>query len=318
MRAALFGAATVVLTWSSLAGATPTDGLLDACAPAVVAGAENELFKDLPKGSVGYDEAQALYDANVTKGCQASPLLFCTSCEISRAAFFVFVVRAAQLPLVNPSLQSFADVPPSHPFYKEIETAAAAGLTNGCSADEFCPDAPISRGNAALVVAKAAGLTLVTPPTPTFSDVPSSHPSYSSIEALAAACVSNGCGAGVFCPADEISRIQAAVFVARAFDLGGTNPCSGDAGSDASTADSGTTDASIGGSGGGAGAGGVWNDSGVSPSGGSGAKTGASGSTKEAEDDGCGCSVPGAPGSAAFSALASLLGALAARRRRRG
>lgn len=301
----------LALTWASSAGATPTDGVVDPCTPAPVAGAENELFKDIPPGSVGHAEAKALYDAGVTLGCQASPLLFCASCEISRAAFFTFVVRAAKVPLDNPAQPTFSDVPQSHPFYKEIETAAAQGFTTGCSAGKFCPDAPIPRSSAAIVIAKAAGLSPVTPATPTFSDVPSSHPAFGAVEALSAACVTNGCSAGQFCPANETTRIQAAVLIARAFDLGGTNPCPEDAGADAP----GGGGAPSGGGSAGAGAG--WNDSGVSPAGGAGGKTGNPGSTEEGEDSGCGCTVPRARHGTALAAGLAFFLALAARRRRR-
>ncbi len=72
------------LALSASGGATPTDGLLDPCTPAQVSGAENELFKDMPPGTFGYQDAKLLFDGAITAGCQSSPLLFCPSCEISR------------------------------------------------------------------------------------------------------------------------------------------------------------------------------------------------------------------------------------------
>ncbi|MBK9000449.1 MAG: S-layer homology domain-containing protein [Myxococcales bacterium] len=295
-------------TASASAGATPTDGLLDPCTPATVSGAESATFKDLPPGSAGAVEAEALYAAGVTQGCQANPLLFCPTCELSRAALVTLVVRAAKLPLVSPAQPTFSDVPTTHPFFKEIETAADSGISLGCSAGMFCPEAPATRAHAAVFVAKAAGFALLAPATPSFTDVPASHIAYGHVEALKANCVTAGCSPTEFCPDSEILRAQAAVFIAKAFNLGDTNPCLGasDAGSDAGA---GGSDAGAGGGG----SGGQWGDSGIAPIDGGGGSGGAGAETEE--ESGCGCSTPGrrAGGSAALAfALALALG----RRRR--
>jgi hypothetical protein len=49
----------------------------------------------------------------------------------------------------------------------------------------------------------------------TFSDVPTSHPFYNDIEALAASGVTSGCGGGKFCPGDFVTRGQMAAFMNR-------------------------------------------------------------------------------------------------------
>lgn len=57
------------------------------------------------------------------------------------------------------------------------------------------------------------------PATPTFADVPSSHPFYQFIEALAASKVTGGCGGGNFCPDKPLTRGQMAVFLSKALGL---------------------------------------------------------------------------------------------------
>ena len=57
------------------------------------------------------------------------------------------------------------------------------------------------------------------PSTPTFGDVPETHPFYPFIEALAASGVTGGCGIGVFCPEAALTRGQMAVFLAKALGL---------------------------------------------------------------------------------------------------
>lgn len=57
------------------------------------------------------------------------------------------------------------------------------------------------------------------PPTATFTDVPPSHPYFRAIEALAASGITGGCGAGNFCPNQNITRGEMAAFLARALGL---------------------------------------------------------------------------------------------------
>ncbi len=57
------------------------------------------------------------------------------------------------------------------------------------------------------------------PGTATFLDVPTSHPFFRFIEALASAGITSGCGGGNYCPDDPITRGQMAVFISRALGL---------------------------------------------------------------------------------------------------
>ena len=52
-----------------------------------------------------------------------------------------------------------------------------------------------------------------------FNDVPTNHPFFQYIEALAAAGISAGCGNGNFCPDQPITRKQEAAFIAKALGL---------------------------------------------------------------------------------------------------
>lgn len=56
-----------------------------------------------------------------------------------------------------PAHATFGDVPTSHPFFRYVE-ALAAGVTGGCGGGNFCPDAPMTRGQMAVFLAKALGL----------------------------------------------------------------------------------------------------------------------------------------------------------------
>lgn len=57
-----------------------------------------------------------------------------------------------------PATATFDDVPTNHPFFQHIEALADSGVTGGCDADSFCPDAPLTRGQMAVFLATALGL----------------------------------------------------------------------------------------------------------------------------------------------------------------
>jgi len=59
-----------------------------------------------------------------------------------------------------PATATFNDVPTTHPFFQFIEALAASGITGGCHTNppRFCPDAPVTRGQMAVFLAKALGL----------------------------------------------------------------------------------------------------------------------------------------------------------------
>jgi hypothetical protein len=57
------------------------------------------------------------------------------------------------------------------------------------------------------------------PATATFADVPTSHPYFRAIEALAASGITGGCGGGNFCPGNNVTRGEMAAFLARALGL---------------------------------------------------------------------------------------------------
>jgi len=57
-----------------------------------------------------------------------------------------------------PPAATFADVPLNHPLSLYIEALAASHITGGCGNGNFCPDAPLTRGQMAVFLAKALGL----------------------------------------------------------------------------------------------------------------------------------------------------------------
>jgi hypothetical protein len=57
-----------------------------------------------------------------------------------------------------PAVASFSDVPTSHPFFRFIEALVRSGITSGCGGGNFCPDAPLTRGQMAVFLSLGLGL----------------------------------------------------------------------------------------------------------------------------------------------------------------
>ena len=57
-----------------------------------------------------------------------------------------------------PPLATFLDVLTTHGFFQFVEALAASGTTVGCGSGNFCPDAPLTRGQMAVFLSKALGL----------------------------------------------------------------------------------------------------------------------------------------------------------------
>ena len=57
-----------------------------------------------------------------------------------------------------PATPTFGDVPVTDPAFQFIEALAASGITAGCGGGNFCPDAPLTRRQMAVYLAKALGL----------------------------------------------------------------------------------------------------------------------------------------------------------------
>jgi hypothetical protein len=57
-----------------------------------------------------------------------------------------------------PATATFGDVPTSHPFFQFVEALSKSGVTAGCAGGNFCPDAPLTRGQMAVFLSKALGL----------------------------------------------------------------------------------------------------------------------------------------------------------------
>ena len=57
-----------------------------------------------------------------------------------------------------PAVATFSDVPVGNTQRQYIEAMAAAGISTGCGGTKYCPDDPVTRGQLAVLLARALGL----------------------------------------------------------------------------------------------------------------------------------------------------------------
>ncbi|MGH8923804.1 MAG: PQQ-dependent sugar dehydrogenase [Acidimicrobiia bacterium] len=172
-------------------------------------GSAEQFFDDVPVGHAFYAAINWLALQRITLGCTSET--FCPGDPVTRGEMAAFLARAQAL-LPAPSGR-FVDTAGS-PYEWAISSLVAAGITQGCAVDRYCPDAPVTREQMASFLVRAfsfaAGPDIFT------DDENSVHEE--DINALARARITLGCTATTFCPNDVVTREQMAAFLFRAFN----------------------------------------------------------------------------------------------------
>ncbi len=167
-------------------------------------------FTDVAAGHLFAGEVTGLLELGITQGC--APTTFCPEAPVTRGEMAAFLVRTLDLEPVDGFVDPFYDDDGSS-FEADIEILRGHGITNGCTATEFCPTETVTRGEMAAFLARAFDLPFSTGDS--FSDDNDSV-FQTEIEALAASGVTSGCSQGRFCPSRPVTRGEMAAFLVRA------------------------------------------------------------------------------------------------------
>lgn len=108
----------------------------------------------------------------------------------------------------------FADVPPTHKFYREIMWMKAEGLSKGYADGSYKPSVILSRAAMAAFMYRQAGEPTVSPKN-RFSDVGAGHQFYREIEWMRAAGITTGNSDGTYRPSFPVTREAMAAFMYR-------------------------------------------------------------------------------------------------------
>jgi subtilisin family serine protease len=186
----------------------------------------SNVFGDVPATEFFASSATALKGSSITSGCGAGTD-YCPSDNTTRGQMAAFLMRGkrghdlvASPAYPTSSSQSFTDVPANHPFFRYIQAMRSDGITTGCTATTYCPDAEVTRAQMAVFIVRALRGSTYVPPAATgqFGDVTVAGNFFAPfIEEMARMGVTSGCGNGNYCPNDNVTRGQMAAFLQRAF-----------------------------------------------------------------------------------------------------
>ena len=178
-------------------------------------------FSDVPPSHQFYQHILTLVTAGITAGVGGGT--FGADQPTLRQQMAVFLLKAKHgICYVPPSCTGvFSDVPCPSAFASWIEALAAQQITGGCGTGIYCPANPVRRDQMAVFLLKAKyGPTYVPSAcTGTFGDVACPSPFADWIEQLAFEQITGGCGGGNYCPLNNNTRGQMAVFLVRTFGL---------------------------------------------------------------------------------------------------
>lgn len=171
-------------------------------------------FTDVAPGT-HYHEIHALATARWTTGCGTLER-YCPDRKLTRAEVASFLARSLDLPLGGGTTR-FTDVQDRSTHAAAIEAIAAAGLTNGCGADRYCPDRELTRAEMASFLRRALQLPQGSSTT-RFVDVVPGSTHAPAIESMATAGITTGCGRpDRYCPDRTVTRAEMASFLIRGF-----------------------------------------------------------------------------------------------------
>ncbi len=157
----------------------------------------------------------------ISAGCQASPLEYCPSQDVTRGQMAVFIIRSiyGSSNFTYSQTPYFTDATPGAVggFFPFIQKMRELGITSGCTTTTFCPDDNVTRGQMAvfIILARYGSLEFDYPATPYFSDVTTASVGgfFKYIQRMKQDNITGGCTPTTYCPDQNVTRDQMAVFL---------------------------------------------------------------------------------------------------------
>ncbi|WP_071393330.1 S-layer homology domain-containing protein [Bacillus tuaregi] len=173
-----------------------------------------EVFRDLPRSYLFYDDIQYLTEKKIIAGY--SDDTFGATQAVTRAQAAIMIGRALEL---NGEAQdtAFSDVTSGVTGSGYIASAAEKGLIAGYPDGTFHPHEPVTRGQMAIFLDRAFQLK-DNPHSTGFSDISPNMKAYESILNISASRITFGYEDGTYRPDVTVTRGQFSAFLARALE----------------------------------------------------------------------------------------------------
>lgn len=169
-------------------------------------------FTDMPADHWAYGYVNYLYCRGAIRGYDDGT--FRPGNGSTRAQFTKLLVVSLGWTPYAPALPTFSDVPLGSTFYPYVEAAVERGVITGYPDGTFRPGDMLTRAQAAKILVLGKGWNLLTPITPSFTDVPPGHWAYSYIETAQFHGIVEGHPDGTFGVGEAVTRAQLAKMVA--------------------------------------------------------------------------------------------------------
>ena len=190
---------------------TPTNTPTAPPAPTWTPGPCGMRFLDLPDDYWAYAFVADLFCRGVVSGYDDGT--FRPAYGSTRGQFAKMLVLGMGWTPYNPLYPDFTDVPADSTFYGYIEAAYEHGAVSGYEDGTFRPNNPVTRAQVAKMLVIGAGWTVLSPPTPTFTDVPFTYWAFAYVETAFAHGIVVGLPDGQFHPDQPVTRAQLAKMV---------------------------------------------------------------------------------------------------------
>lgn len=209
-------------------------------------------FSDVTLNHWALKYMAAVHAAGIWKGCRDSEAVsngqYCPDAVVKRAEMAKMIVRARYETLVSPSQQYFDDIPTTHPYFAEIQKMMSCRITSGTrlplvgALGHFGGTDAITRGQMAVFIVRALeggsdcsfvppvndsnlpanpNDNFTSPASPYFTDVATGDFYFKHVQQMRFYGLTSGCEVtptGLkYCPGNEITHKEMAVFIARAF-----------------------------------------------------------------------------------------------------
>lgn len=179
-------------------GATPTQAPL------------TEGFSDMPNSHWAYKAVSSLHKDKIMTGYDDGTIK--PDKMVTRAEFIKLLTSALGI-YDQSSKCKFADVEDDAWYMGYVASAVNNGITTGYPDNTFCPNAPLTREDAALMIYRAAGFTQEAQKVDfTDKDLISDY-AYNAVGVLSEKGILNGFENGEFMPAQTITRAQTAQII---------------------------------------------------------------------------------------------------------